>query len=154
MQNFDEGAFAPAIVGEGVIPLPAGDGAEAFVDVRDIAAVAAATLRDPGAHAGAEYTITGPEALTLAQVAEVIGEATGRAIAYVDVPPEQWVEGAAGAGLPRDYAELLATLLGVIRSGHGATPEDTVERVTGRPPIAFRDYARGAAEAWRTPAAL
>src|SRR5689334_5732444 len=74
MQNFSEGYFAPAIATEGVVSAPTGDGAEAFVDVEDIAAVAAATLLDPAAHDGAEYTLTGPEALTFAAVAAQLSE--------------------------------------------------------------------------------
>ena len=47
--------------------VPAGDGAEAFVDAEDIAAVASATLADSQAHAGAQYALTDPQALTIAE---------------------------------------------------------------------------------------
>jgi uncharacterized protein YbjT (DUF2867 family) len=63
MQNFSETFLQP--IG-GAIVVPAGDGAEAFVDAEDIAAVASATLADPQAHAGAQYALTGPQALTIA----------------------------------------------------------------------------------------
>ena len=66
MQNFSETFLRP--VG-GAIVVPAGDGAEAFVDAEDIAAVASATLADPQAHASAQYALTGPEALTIAEAA-------------------------------------------------------------------------------------
>src|SRR6202790_5702520 len=62
MQNFSETFLKPL---DGVIVVPTGDGAEAFVDAEDIAAVAAATLASPNAHADAHYAPTGPEALTL-----------------------------------------------------------------------------------------
>src|SRR3984893_7170988 len=57
MQNFSETFLKP--VG-GAIMVPAGDGAEAFVDAEDIAAVASATLADPQAPAGAPYAPTAP----------------------------------------------------------------------------------------------
>src|SRR5215207_8659806 len=72
MQDFDEYVFAPAIVADGAVVAPVGDGTEAFIHVDDIADVAAATLLDPDAHAGAEYALAGPEALSFAQVAEKI----------------------------------------------------------------------------------
>ena len=65
--------------------VPTGNGSEAFIDADDIAAVAAATLADPAAHAGAAYSLTGPEALTVAEAAALISEATGQAIMYLDV---------------------------------------------------------------------
>jgi uncharacterized protein YbjT (DUF2867 family) len=66
MQNFSETFLRPA---DGLITVPTGDGAEAFVDAEDIAAVAAATLASPGAHAGAQYAPTGPQALTVSDAA-------------------------------------------------------------------------------------
>ena len=54
--------------------VPTGDGAEAFIDAEDIAAVAATTLADPAAHAGAAYTLTGPQALTVAEAAAILSD--------------------------------------------------------------------------------
>jgi uncharacterized protein YbjT (DUF2867 family) len=62
MQNFSEGFLRPL---DGAVVVPTEGGSEAFVDVEDIAAVAAATLADPEAHAGAAYAPTGPETATL-----------------------------------------------------------------------------------------
>jgi uncharacterized protein YbjT (DUF2867 family) len=69
MQNFSETFLKPV---DGLITVPTGDGAEAFVDAEDIAAVAAATLASPDGHAGAQYAPTGPEALTVSDAADVI----------------------------------------------------------------------------------
>jgi uncharacterized protein YbjT (DUF2867 family) len=63
---------------DGVITVPTGDGAEAFVAAEDIAAVAAATLARPDAHAGAQYAPTGPEALTVSDAADVIADVIGQ----------------------------------------------------------------------------
>jgi uncharacterized protein YbjT (DUF2867 family) len=141
MQDFDEFVFAPAIVAEGVIVAPSGDGVEAFVHADDIADVAVATLLAPQAHAGAEYALTGPEGLTFAQVAEKISAAAGREIRHVDLPSAQWVEDLRAKGVPEDYAALLGALGDSLRASATAAPTADVERVTGRPPRSFDDYA-------------
>jgi uncharacterized protein YbjT (DUF2867 family) len=84
MQNFSESFLALV---DGMIVVPTGNGAEAFVDAADIAAVATETLLEPGAHHGRRYAITGPEALTVAQAAAILGEATSETIRHQDVPP-------------------------------------------------------------------
>ena len=68
MQNFSETFLKPV---DGAIVVPTGDGAEVFIDAEDVAAVAAATLADPEAHAGAQYALTGPQALSLADAATI-----------------------------------------------------------------------------------
>lgn len=135
MQNFTEGAFADARR-TGVLALPAGDGAEAFIDVHDIADVAAATLLSPPTHRGAQYELTGPEVLTHAEVAAHLS-LHGRQVTYEAVSAEVWIAGVTSAGLPADYAGFLAALLAGIGEGHGARPNDTVQQVLGRPPVAL-----------------
>lgn len=70
---------------DGTIYLPWGDGKASFVDTRDIAAVAAEALTS-SEHEGKTYTLTGPAALGIAEVASILSEATGREINYIDVP--------------------------------------------------------------------
>jgi uncharacterized protein YbjT (DUF2867 family) len=152
MENFSESFFTPGIV-QGVVAAPTGDGAEAFIAVDDIAAVAAATLLDPAGHAGVAHDVTGPAALTMAEVAAIVGPHAGREVVHVDVDRDAWVRQTVEAGLPGDYAELLAGLFDLIRAGHGSRPGDTVQRVTGRAPATFEAYAARAADAWRAGAA-
>ena len=146
-QNFTEGAFAEQ-VRSGTLTLPAGDGVEAFIDVQDIASAAAAILLDPAAHSGAHYELTGPQALTHAEVVHIIAARTGRAVQYVPVPARDWIAAAAASGLPHDYAEFLAALLEGIAAGHGARPSHAVEQITGRPAtglehVVARELGRG-----------
>jgi len=148
MQNFSESFFLPPILERGELLAPAGDAAVGFIDTRDIAAVAAAALTGEG-HAGAEYTLTGGRALTFAETADAIGEASGREVRYVDVTPERMRRSIVETGIPEPYADLLLGLFEVIRAGWSAAVTDTVERVLGRPPIDFADYARDHADAWR-----
>jgi uncharacterized protein YbjT (DUF2867 family) len=145
MQNFSDDHL-PVI--DGVITAPSGGGAEAFVDADDIAAVAAETLLDPGAHAGARYTLTGPQALTFGEAAGIIAAAAGRPVFYNDIDQETWISGAVAAGVPADYAVMLRWLTGAIIAGHGSVPAADVEKVTGRKPATFREFAERNAAAW------
>ena len=140
MQDFDEYFFAPAILAEGAIQMPVGDGREAFIHADDIAEVAAATLLDPDAHAGAEYELTGPEALTLAQVAARISAATGREVRHDDLPRADWIAGLEAGGVPADYAAMLGMLSDALRASANAAVTADVERVTGHAPRSFDDY--------------
>ena len=145
MQNFSETFLKPV---DGVITVPTGDGAEAFVDAEDIAAVAAATLASPDAHAGAEYAPTGPEALTVSEAADVIADVSGQPAKHNDTDRDAWIDGAVAAGVPAAYGEVLRVLTETVASGHGSRPNDDVHNVTGRPPISFADFARRTAQAW------
>jgi uncharacterized protein YbjT (DUF2867 family) len=145
MQNFSETFLKPV---DGVITVPTGDGAEAFVDAEDIAAVAAATLANPEAHAGAQYAPTGPEALTVSDAADVIADVIGRPATHNDIDRNAWIDGTVATGVPAEYGEMLRTLTETIASGHGSRPTNDVRSVTGRPPTSFADFARRAAQAW------
>ena len=145
MQNFSETFLKPI---NGAIIVPTGNGSEAFIAAEDIAAVAATTLADPTAHAGAAYNLTGPEALTVSEVAAIISEATGQTIVHLNLDREAWIAGAIANGIPAEYGAVLRQLTETVASGNGSRPNDTVERVTGTPPRTFRDFARKNAAAW------
>jgi uncharacterized protein YbjT (DUF2867 family) len=145
MQNFSETFLKPV---DGVITVPTGDGAEAFVDAEDIAAVAAATLASPDTHAGAQYAPTGPEALTVSDAANVIADVTGQPAKHNDVDRNAWIDGSVADGVPAAYGEVLRMLTETVASGHGSRPNDDVQNVTGVPPISFADFARRTAQAW------
>lgn len=153
LQNLTEGFMQP-MVADGVLALPTGDGAEAFIDAEDIAAVAAATLADPAAHAGRAYNLTGPEAITHADLVARISAATGRDVRYVDTDRIAWIDGVQAAGVPAEYAHLLAGLLDLIRDGQGSQPTGDVAAVLGRPARSVDAFIADAAAsgAW-TPAA-
>ena len=142
-QNFSEGFWRPYVLG-GAIALPTGDGATAFVDADDIAAVAAAALTD-GRHAGQTYGLTGPRALTMGEAARILGAAAGREVRHADVPAEAYVNGMVAAGVPDDVARRLAGMLLDIREGRDLGVSDGVERALGRPPRTFEEFAADAA---------
>src|SRR5438094_7303086 len=82
MQNFSD--EHPPVV-QDMITVPTAGGPEAFVDAADVAAVAVETLVNPGAHASAVYAPTGPQALTVAEVADIIAGVVGRPVRHSDI---------------------------------------------------------------------
>jgi len=120
---------------EGVIRGPAGDGRVAAVARADVAAVAAAVLRDPAPHAGAAYELSGPEALTMTEVAERAGRVLGRDLRFVDETVEEaWASRrAAYPDAPDWQLEAWVSTYTAIADGSCARVTDAVERVTGRP---------------------
>jgi len=146
MQNFSD-EHLPLI--GGAITVPTGGGTEAFVDAADIAAVAVETLVNPDAHAGAVYSPTGPQSLTVREVAGIIASVIGRPVAHNDIDPDVWINGAVKAGfVPADYAAMLRWLTGAIIAGNGSRPNGDIEKVTGQPATRFEDFARRSAAAW------
>lgn len=103
-----------------------------WVDTRDIADVAVAALTKDG-HAGRVYDLTGPEALSYAQVTERLGRLLGRKVEHVAVGDHQAYGAMVGMGMPADYAFALTTLNQAVRRGLADTTTQTVELVTGRP---------------------
>jgi uncharacterized protein YbjT (DUF2867 family) len=145
MQNFSETFLKPI---DGAITVPTGDGAEAFVDADDIAAVAAATLEDPSSHAGAQYAPTGPDRLPIREAADVIASVTRQPIRHIDIDRPAWVEAAIASGVPAEYGEMLMLLTETVASGAGSRPNDDVHAVTGAPPTSFAEFAERTASAW------
>lgn len=129
-----------------------GDGAHGFVDAGDVAAVAAHVLTTSG-HAGATYELTGPAAITMPQAAAELAQVTGRDIRYVDLPAEQFRANLVGAGVPDWLADSLVALYGAIRAGHAATVTNEVEKATGRPARAYREFAEDNTDALAVPGA-
>ena len=146
MQNFSETFLKPV---DDEIVVPNGTGAEAFVNVEDIASVAAATLADPERHAGRAFAPTGPESLTLHEAAQIISTAVGRTIVYRDTDRDEWVDAMVCSGVPAEYGEVLRTLTETIASGRGSQPNGDVLAVTGAAPISFADFASKTAPAWK-----
>jgi NAD(P)H dehydrogenase (quinone) len=126
--------FLEFIVGEdGVIRGPAGDGRAAVVAQDDIADAAVAVLRDPAAHAGRTYDLTGPAALSLDEVAATITAATGRAVRYhAETIPEAYAS-RAGYGAPAWQVEAWVSTYTSIAAGELAAVTSDVETLTGHP---------------------
>lgn len=135
MQNFF------AMVSDGAIHTAAEGGEVAMIDVRDVAAVAAAALIEDG-HEGKTYTITGPEAVTFDEAADQLSVATGQATKHVRIPPDAVVRVMTDAGAPGWYASDIAALHRLFAAGLEAVTTDDVKTVTGRDARRLGEFAR------------
>jgi uncharacterized protein YbjT (DUF2867 family) len=138
----------PSIVARGVMALPMGDARIASVDIGDIAEVAIAALTTPG-HEGKTYPLTGPESLTMADVAAKLSAAIGKPVRYVDVPPEDARQARLAAGMPPYLAEGLDELFAERRQGKESTVWPTIQEVFGWAPTSFDEFARRNAAIFR-----
>jgi uncharacterized protein YbjT (DUF2867 family) len=91
------------------------------------------------------YELTGPRLLTFADVAAELSRAAGRVVRYVQVTSAEYADAAARAGVPADEIEPLTDLFTRVLDGHNAHLSDDVERVLGRRPRDFADYAHDTA---------
>jgi uncharacterized protein YbjT (DUF2867 family) len=133
--------FRSSIISEGRFFAPASDARVSIVDVRDIAAVAAVALTESG-HEGKIYDITGPEALTHAEMALQLSSALGRDIAFVDLQEQAMRDMLLGFGVPAWQAEGLLEDYAHYRRGEASIIASAVRDVTGRPPRSFAAFAR------------
>lgn len=127
----------------GVIRGPAGDGRVAAVARADVADVAAAVLRDPAAHAGATYTLTGPEALTLTEVAARAGAVLGRDLRFENETVEEAYASRARAYDAAQW-QLDAWVSTYTAFANGTVSEvtDDVRRVAGHPARTLEETLR------------
>ncbi|MGW5456854.1 NAD(P)H-binding protein [Nocardia sp. NPDC003979] len=124
------------------VPNLTGDGRQAVVDPRDVAAVAAAALRT-GDHHGRTYTLTGPTLQTAREQAAALAEVIGRPVAVTDIAEDDAPEFMRSAGLSPAFVEAASQGQSFIRHGHNELVTDDIAAVLGRPP---RDYAEWAAD--------
>lgn len=151
MQNYIN--FYGAMVREGTLYLPQGDGRVSFIDARDVAAANAAILQDPSHHAGQAYTLTGAEALSNTEVGQQLGAVLGKPVHYVAVPDEAAAAHMRQMGMDDWLVDALMSLNRLIAAGHAAGISPDTERLLGRPPIGFARFAADNADRWRAHAA-
>ena len=125
--------YASSIRTEGAFYAAMGNARTSFIDVRDVAAVAARTLTSPG-HAGKTYELNGPEALTYGEVAEKITQASGRRVQYVDIPVAQQKQAMLDQRLPEWLATALLDLQAYYTGGKGGEVDDVISTILGRAP--------------------
>lgn len=125
----------------GTLYVPAGDGKAPFVDVRDIAAVAASCLTEPG-RVGQTYEVTGPEAIGYGDIAATFTSVLGRQVSYVDVPVEAAAESMLTMGLPAWLVGALNELNTGLKEHRFTGVADTVERVGHKAPITLETFIR------------
>jgi uncharacterized protein YbjT (DUF2867 family) len=151
MQNFIN-YFGETIRTQNAIYHPAGDGKVSFVDVRDIAAVATEILlaknneikskQQQQQHEHKKYGITGNEALSYSQAAEILSNVLGRRISYVNITEEDARKAMKKMGMEVWLVDALLELYSLIRSGNASQTTTVVEQITGRKPISLEQFVR------------
>jgi uncharacterized protein YbjT (DUF2867 family) len=152
MENFSTG-YAALMIKSGKISLPAGDGKTSFISVGDIAEAAATVFQEKERHYGAEYNLTGPEALSYGHVAAIISSLSVMRMTYHPISEAEMIEGARAGRMPDTAIQYMAALYSMVRRGLMATVTDDVKRVTGKDPIGFTEFARRNAMLWKMSAA-
>ena len=143
MQNFIS-FFGQTIKNQNAFYLPAGDGKVSFVDVRDIAAVAVKLLTEKNRfnHENTAFGITGQEALSYSQAAEILSKATGKKISYIDIPQEEAIESMKGFGMEDWLIADLIEFSNIIKAGNASHMTDTIEQFLGRKATSFEQFVR------------
>jgi uncharacterized protein YbjT (DUF2867 family) len=139
MQNFVNYS-ADEIKRDGKIYQPTGDGRIGYVDARDVAAVGIEALTNEG-HEGKIYELTGPEAISNSEVAEILSEVTGKKIDFVNVTDEEARKDMANQEMPEWMIDAMMELYGVYRSGNANQVFDSVQAVINRKPHTFKQFA-------------
>jgi len=131
--------FAPGIRAQGAFYGAMRNARTSYLDVRDIATVAAKALRC-GEHEGKTYELNGPEALTCANVAEKISKHAGIAARYVDIPVEALRKAMLDQRMPEWQVTALLELQEYYTSGKGGTLDGVLEGLLGRPSITMDQF--------------
>jgi len=131
----------------GALVIPAGRGKTSFIDTRDIAAVAALALTEPG-HIGRSYPLTGSEALNYFEVASTLSAVLGRPIVYRSPSVLRFMRHMRRQGHPWGFIAVTVGIYLTARFGlAGGLTADT-ERLLGRPPLTFRQFVQDHRSAW------
>lgn len=130
------------IKGESKIYSATEEGRVPFVSAEDIARVAFRALTDARPH-NTEHLILGPELLSYDDIAEILSSVLGSKVTHVKLSEAEFATRLESNGVSGDYAQMLAGLDTSIKNGAEDRMNDVVERVTGKAPRRFRDFAEG-----------
>ena len=134
-------AVAPTVASAGTIYMPMKDGKVGIIDARDVAEAVATVLTSDG-HEGKSYLLTGPESISVHDVADTLSRVLGNEVKYVNVPPEGAKEAMLGMGLPAWVADGIIETAGALSEGLGDYTTDDFEKLTGHRANSYETFAR------------
>jgi uncharacterized protein YbjT (DUF2867 family) len=144
---------APSIVKGGALYLALGDVKLNPIDLVDVAKVGFLLLRN-GGHAGARLPMTGPEALTMVEIADRISRATGRTVRYVAVSASERRKALIAHGIPPEFADALDRQVEErLKGGHESRVDLSTHQLFNVKPATFLEFAQRNAAAFRGAAA-
>lgn len=145
MQNFVT-FYGFTIKTQNAFYAPAGDGKVGFVDSRDIAAVTSTILLSDATertqYENQSYSLTGPEALSYCNAAEILSDVLGRKISYIDIPENVAQTNMGKLGMKKWLVDALIELFNMTKSGKTSKITDSVEKITGRKPTTFEQFVK------------
>lgn len=138
--------FVDAMIGDdGVIRGPAGSGAVAGVAQADVVRSTVAVLQNPAAHAGITYTLTGPEALTMSQIAHIVSTVRGTHVTFHnETIAEAYDSRRRNWPAPDWQYDAWVSTYTAIAAGEMEHVTDDVETITGRRPLSLKEVLAGA----------
>jgi NAD(P)H dehydrogenase (quinone) len=140
--------WAPALGAMGRLPYPVRRGRLAYVSRDDLArACAAACALDR--HADQVYELTGPQALSMPELASALTHATGQAIRFDEVTEEEFAEICRADRIPEPDIAILTSLYRAADNREFEQVSDDIRLLTGIPPMAAEDYLRESLQAYR-----
>ena len=129
--------------------IPAGNGRTTFLDARDAAAVAAQVLRDPAAHRNVVKHVTGPQALTMTQAAEVLSTGLGFPVRYTNPGLIRFALRLRARGVGWDTIGFMSAVYSLTRIGANQQITDDVQRLIGRAPRTLTEFVQDSGWRWR-----
>ena len=133
-------ATARTVASEGRIYQPFKDGKLGMIDARDIGEVAAKVLTEEG-HEGKTYTLTGPNAISFHDIAEILSEVLRKKVDYVPISLEKAKEAMLGMGLSEWRADVLIEYAKAHSEGYSNFTTEDVEQLTGHTATSYRAFA-------------
>ncbi|MFN6565475.1 MAG: SDR family oxidoreductase [Nostoc sp. ChiSLP01] len=145
MQNLNT-AHREDIKTRGELLLPAGNGKTSFIDIRDIAAVAVSTLIEDG-HQGKAYTLTGSEALTYYEVADIFTSVLGKPIRY-NPSLLKFIRQMRSSGFAIDFILVMVAIYTTARLGLASKITPDTEQLLNRSPLTIQQYIEDYRQFW------
>lgn len=130
---------AQSIRSQGAFYLPGGDARVSDIDVRDIGRAAAAVLTT-GGHRNKAYELSGPQALSYVERAEILTSVLGRTVRFIAPPDAEWKQAVLGIGMPEWLADALIDFQHAAQRGALERITPAVQELTGRAPVSFRQF--------------
>jgi uncharacterized protein YbjT (DUF2867 family) len=144
-QNWSESFFLDPIL-SGEVALPMSDVLIPFVDVNDIAEVAATVLLDD-IYNDEIIEVTGPELITFKNIVDIISKTSNRNLNFYDITLEQYILGMKHMQIPNNVVWLIEYLFShVLTNPKNQLIANDIERVLGRKAKTFLEYAQETAE--------
>ena len=140
-------ATAPTVASQGTIYMPMKNGKVGMIDARDVAEAGAVVLTSEG-HEGKSYLLTGPDSISIQDVADTLWKVLGKEVNYVDVPPEAAQEAMLGMGIPEWVADGIIETTGALSENLGDYTTDDFEKLTGHRANSYETFARDFAQAF------